>query len=142
MAILSVMGCSKPTQGACVDSNNQYITCPAERAKTPEEQTKSKYVTTIEGCKIFYITTPNGFSNVYLSKCDNGDSSIQSKRTEGKSTKIISNSTSYLPDNQTDTPSLNNLVDAEQQRKNAISKLTLEERQLLLDSASAVNGGK
>lgn len=118
----------------CVNEQNVQISCPVKKV-TPEEQTRTTYVTTAEGCKIYYVQTPGKYSNVFLSKCNDGTSSVQYQ--DGGNP--ISNSTSIEHATAiSKRPSLNNLVETEQKLKQVIGKLTLEDRRLLLDSADAV----
>lgn len=138
---ISLVGCKEPTK--CVDSvTGKYIQCPEP---TPESQTKVKYVTTVDNCVIKYIVTPEGFSNLYLTKCsDTDNSTVSHLQASGKTTTIVTNSvydtsTKEHHDEPVDTNSLNHLVESEQRLKQAISKLTLADRKLLLDAAEQAN---
>lgn len=141
---ISLVGCNEPTK--CVDSaTGKYVECPTT---TPESQTKVKYVTTVDNCVIKFIVTPDGFSNVYLTKCsDTNNSTVSSLQSSGKTTRIVTNSvydtsTKEHHDEAGDISSLNHLVQSEQNLKQAISKLTLADRKLLLDAAEQANKEK
>lgn len=90
-AILMLSGCRDEVK--CVLNDNKEVECPANLQLKPEEQVTSTYITEIEGCKIYYIDLPMKWNNIYLSKCDNVDSSVQYDAPNGKSTVPVSNAT-------------------------------------------------